>query len=701
MPTTTTTTTTAAPIFHVIPWNQVTVRERLGEFGPGPSTPTQYLFCDQLRTVASPEIDQATLSYQYGRILQFFARDYADYEPVDLRGKFVRVEILTTPEPVRWYGFVEVEQREPGGTNLGKQRFTAYGLLRIFERTLITKSWILHGTELLEIGRGLPINVDPAGEFPSRGNRSATQIDGTYVFSDAPRDAGNWNAKTAVEYFLAKHPPKDWQGIAIASCQLRGETEALLWYDVSIPSTDRMNLKEVLDQLIPRRRGVGYYIDYDEDVNEIRVNVFSFFRDAITLNGVAVPPNPNSGALDLERAFDVEDCELSNLETAHFDQVVVEGALQSSTITLSCDPDRNQLERDWSSAAELEYLAGASADPAYATAELEERYRLNAISRMAPHLEHVWMRFRIKRDWDQTSSDPEGPVPPLATFRVAPLTDGNGSPIFDYDGGQALWNRGIRILSTLPSFEHDEQDHTPEYRRPFAFVKYQDRWIRLDVLAILGTGTEEDLPRFGLSLSFPKREASIQFNAQGKPPHFAGREDWRTANPRPAETDPIDDPTSLGIDWRDLFVTLAIELDERVRVVEKLRQPDDMVPVRELVIVLPDARLDWIVPSTVQEIENGELVLASVAPSDWLPLRDDRPRMKDIARVAAEWYGRPRQALRLVNRQISRQLNLGQLITDFGTHQISDVNSPVTGITWDLLGKKTHYETSYGSLDFI
>ena len=82
-------------------------------------------------------------------------------------------------------------------------------------------------------------------------------------------------------------------------------------------------------------------------------------------------------------------------------------------------------------------------------------------------------------------------------------------------------------------------------------------------------------------------------------------------------------------------------------------------------------------------------------------MRDDRERLKNIARLAWEYYSQPQQSLNLSFRAVSDVLSVGQLITSIVENDESeDVNSVVTSLDVNLESQSTVIRSAFAELDF-
>lgn len=717
-----------------------------------------HLTLERLRTCAAPDVDQAEFRWIYGpQSYPETPRKFETVAPLDGLLRFVKVEIDDTAssgrDPIRWFGVIEVDQRQASGSarNIprGEQSFVAFGLVRLLERRIVDKTVVETLSEAgdvaaVEIPIGLPFNVRERGfMIPDRGNRmnrkSAAADQEGYLFADVPDRAEEWNALQAAEYLLRQFPPRDLDGDPIADCRLQCHGDNLLeWYDVTV-ATDRRSVKAILDDLIDRRRGVGYWVAFDE--GELVVHVFSFLDADLVLTTDAdgerrIGANESPRRLNFERAVDIESAVVRNNATIAYDRIVVEGERRTSTCTLQfhdsariasgqngdVDPRERHFIQDWEQSQEDAYLVAASSDSDYGTLDPVAQYERNAYRRTQTDVAHVFARFKLNRDWDGRVQPPDLPFVRNPVFPHAEKT------------GEAVpqWVFGLRIFPTtvlrsgVDYRDSKIADGLPEEasfvgpdgvktERPFLPILLAancstlegDQWVagdRLNATAHLEDGGR----RWAVHAHNLHHAPVLRLNVIGGPQHFLAYSPWTDPTnpsqvPQIGDVDERDDPEkNQAIDWTDLEITLSFETQEFAAVEARVARTGDAVPTsrmeRVLRIKLHDARLDYVVPYTTVAIEDGERVT-----SEGGYVRDDRPRMRAIAKAAAQWYGVERQAMQLTFYQVRDLVRVGDLIVDVGAHyNRADVKTPVTAVTYDFTGDKprTEFETSYADLDF-
>lgn len=760
-----------------------------------------YLRLEELRITCGPEIDQARLAYRYGDICREDQTEMDYYPPLDLVGKFVKIEIIDTvlnegDEPansITWHGVIEPEERKSDGSTpdpenhaSGDQSIMAFGLLRLLEKQYVTSSKVdIDGTaaNLYEMRRGLPFNSDPGGQFVRRGNRSAARVEivqdeieidleadppiktgspaitrTSYVFSWEPRELSEWTAYTAVEYLLAHHCPKRADGTIVNKWELDGDEDFLDWYDIAMDS-DQWQVKALIDGLIQRRRGVGYYVEFDpaltdpEDVetaeNIVKLKLFTFTDADIALpNGQTLAENPDQYSLDFEHALDIEEAVVANMATQRYHRVVARGARRTTTFTSRIGDIGDWTSTKifapaWDASEEAEYVAGASGSADYSSLSAGEKENRNAIARTSDRLREVFRRFVMNPTKGATRWDGQIPISHQSTMAGTVFWvrgDQTADPFDaeptdpDYTGDDHV--PSLRLLRALPLYERQDYSGTnladfsyatsfsadthPSFIPPFAYARTKtgdaeaaditgdetphryellDRFNHGFIVADDGSVNGRSLRDWSCNIRLADTEPAIEIDASV--PHFIGGIDSTAFATWPATLDEHNPTTRGGIDYTDIWLTVCADLNEYVEASETLEDPAENAPLSTLVIDVPDARHDYVLPYTVCEIKDGLPVQTTSGGF----AKNDLPRLQSIARGAAEWYGKDRQTLRLRYKQIRAMFTLGWLITDIGgRYNRAGINTPITAITYrmgsgDQPGT-TSIETAFTNLDF-
>lgn len=572
-------------------------------------------------------------------------------------------------------------------------------------------------TELTRIGRGLTFNSDQRGEFMARGNRSATKFAGpdatapvpeSYVFSYRERAQNEWTAETAVKYLLTHFTP---EALSSVKWLLSITSGNLNWNPKGSVETDRRSIKSVLDELISRHRGVGYYLSFLPSVTKptITVTVFSYSDvDIVMADGTTFDQNPNQYSLDFEQAFDISSCTVENKRTTQFHRVIVEGDWRTSTCSLRIDKTSDEFIKDWSSGDEIEYMTAASAEAWYAALTREAKRDANRESRNGDKLNAVFKRFMLSDVWNGKNE--------LFSyvFKAVDVESVVAGGMFVVPNvNEATWNSGLQILDKLPLRERYDysSDHIldedwtttavitsePPFLEPFAFIQTNSpragAWEMLD--RINSSAAADPLKRKWYVNTKPHNDrAAIELDVQSGPQHFLAATDFAAGSPAAYSSD--ENPAKhLGLNWYQCWVTLTFELSERCRHERVISTPAAGEQERILRIRAHDCRLDYAVPFTVVGIVNGELQQTTGGF-----VRDDRKKLQNQTEAAALWYGNTRQTLNLAYKQVRTIANIGDLIVDIGSvYTKTDINSVVSSIIYDMSSITTRWETSFAEYD--
>lgn len=699
----------------------------------GPWIVQPHLYAERVRFACAPEIGDAILSYQYGRQIPLAGGALASLPPRWLNGFYVKIELSTGESTDRrvWYGILQLDERDVHGSVLpnqpkGNQTLTAYELTHILWQTIIGTAVLeIDGSPAthLEIPRGLTFNGHPGSEFHERGNRTSALFDHdgtetTYLFTDEPRGQALWTAQQAIEYLLWWHAPQFFGNVGNqrSNWQLEvdgGDTTLLARTPFNV-DTDRRRLWDVLNELIDRRRGAGWYLEFDETRETFLVKAFSFadlpVQDAD--GNTVLPANTQQKKLDFEQAFDIEQAVIRYHHGQEYDRVIVEGERETTTCTISLANSGDAFIPDWSNDDEADFQNAASQETGYDALDPDEQYRKNEAWRKQDRLAHVYARFRLPDDWNQQVNG----------FWVATLSDAlREYHAVDSPTGAPLWTQGITFESRLPlraeldysgnaiaagTWEAPDKPDTP-YLPPLVFVSIGSEWDFIDKLS----ATEDDEPRgWCCHVRVSERGPILELRVSNGLQQLIAADEFNASG----ATDPEQLPENRqGLDYKDFVATVCIPLDRRVSETVEIRTVPAGQPVRELRLQIPGARLDYVLWGTAVGVDADR----SLQRSNGGYLRDDRAELRRLAALAAHWYGRRRTALEIELKQMTELVQLGWLIINIGEtynppppdefnllttaipSSLFAVNTPITAITYDLRKQTQRIETAYAELD--
>jgi hypothetical protein len=512
----------------------------------------------------------------------------------------------------------------------------------------------------------------------------------------------SWTAANAIEYLLEQFPPKNTAGDVIIPFELHDTALDYLTYELPYSDYHGMSVWQIINKLIDRRRGLGWHTIVEDDA--ILIVVWSQNTAAVTLpSGEEIPANANQVTYAFEGAINIHGAAVSSTLLTHYDQVLCIGERAGSVFTIS--PESN-MEADWLDTDKTKYNEAATGLTGYDDLSDVDKQAANEDRRAADDLSKVFSWHRLKKDWDGKTHVETGD----ALYAIA-LINADGE--LDIDTKANVIRSGLRFekfLPLRPAVDYHTDPITPEtsdidadegdFLPPILLLKADairatedDGWIHGERLNQAGVANSSLRPfEYSVDLSVREDGPGLIMRTVGKPQHYIA-ENLYEANGSFEEI-----PSGEGIDVTNWLATVYVLHDQCCRAQWPL---DADLPtldlVRQLLIPVPDAHLDFILPQTVVGVTGGELLHTALGGQ----LRDDRPKLKDIARLAFAWYGQTRRTLNLSFRAIVPGFNVGDLITTVGTGaNEQEINTCITCVSYDLRSGTTQLHTQFGELDF-
>jgi hypothetical protein len=670
-----------------------------------------HLYANWVYWGCSPEPARAELQWRYGTGLQAGDLTPADYAPVDMVGRYVKIEIDQEDaegdpaDPLLWHGLVtETGDVQFGGSPdlapSGVQTLVCHGLEELLDRAYVTASWCLDSNgEELRIGRGLQFNADhdfldplktPLQRSSQRyGNRSIdTGPKLCHLFATDLATAKLWSTWDILIYLLTYFSPASPTGESMIYWGLTDRAiNVMPDWDSPILKADGHSLKKLLDQLFDRRRLYSWRVVVEDD--EPKIDVFAFNSAPIVLpSGAVQRENADTAALSYDVAVDVHHASLKQSALHRADRCVCRGARKRACFTVAAAD--GTLEADWKDGDKAAYDAGPSGIGSLNIIEREFRVRNY---RREERFKRVYSYFRIPRDWDYQVGDGAG-----GDWK---------KPFFPDDEERGVekiyWPEAHLERQLIPGLLEAAPDDGPEdalqiaawikVREESGVPRYQHvEHIRLNrIMAML-----QDMAMIDFSCSIRPQEKTLGIVLK-----VAGGGNWGQEAIAGGEGDVAFerlegiDRIAPPLDWRNMPVTVALDLDSRIEgawppLTEFQGQTIEVA--RVLVIDLGDHyRLDYVAPQTVKGCVDGELQREDMGGY----YRDDRGKLQDIARLVYEWYARNRKALTL-----ALPADVGTIITSINrSGEQVDVHTPVTSIHIDLVGGITRLQTDFAELD--
>jgi hypothetical protein len=719
---------------YIHPNAEIWIADELNQFSAGNGgTKFPHLYLTSLTLRAGPEIDSADFEFRSGvQVFQDEDRFTANAVLVSqVLGKAIKIKIPDTvntgdaAKDITWFGIVDTSVRE--GVSQGVIRFQANGVMILAAQHFIYSSYCVdfYYSREIEVGVGRSFNQDSDEQFGVEGNRSEQMLwpDNFYLFAYEERDRRKWNSWTALEYLLKKHSPKNLLGVA--SPQWIFDQATLFnppnkWFEPRVQTHGR-SLKQIIDDLVPRSRSLGYWAYYDDVFKMIRLKLFSFAEKTLDLylpdTGaiVKLPKNPDQVTFDIRDSIWVTDAKLTESTERQYDAVIGRGERLTSTCTLTLKPGDDHFVGSWEMSEEAAFLDGVS------TTDKEA----NAKFRCSDRLSNVYSRFCVSYDWDGKAA-PQFVGEPYWAFPAPAVT--NGNPLqASYPGpvGQSLSIRteGLRLLRNLPLKERiDYSDNriangdvaaelaaitsqqTGEINNvaPFFFVDTgTNAWCLLDKLSASTEKNADKTTRrhWSVHCSIVSHEPAVLLRVGNGCQSLIAKQRFVPV-PDGVYDDNWDPVKQNGISFEKIFGTVCIQAEHLLEVRKEITAVIDARPQRILNFDVKNCRRDYVVPGTVVGVENGELIYSQGGF-----IRDDRARLETIVNAAAEWYGRKKQAFECSYKQVRRLFEIGTLITQIHGMQLTDqVNTPVTSITYTMgsgnSAGSTRIETGFAEVDF-
>ena len=552
----------------------------------------------------APEISTAIFEYDYGTIKREPNATFADYPPLDIVDKFVKIADPTGD--ILWYGYItDVHDDHAGSTTAtlrGTQKFTAYGLEDLLYRTAID------GAMIAPVDPEEPdtwINYCPTFNLRHRqggtalGNRSTAKHGDSHIFS---ADGARWNYKNIAEYLIANYPPTQftWE-LGDQVDDFEDETMDEGGFDIVFDPTG-LSIGQALDALFDRRVGYSWMlrvVPQETGPEHLQVWVFSHFASAVSAGDMTFSANTEQVAYTPNAFRDYPAVFTREERAARVDKVRVVGARVKSCFTVSFEDVT--LEIGWSDDEVTAYQRACVVMDGYGALLAFEQAQYNDRFRADDRWRRVYSLFRVPALFDWMAGDGQGSTPKICS----PIISTNGVPGL-VNG--PYWNHARPILNGLPLEEgldystideltdtypdNNPDDAEPAYRKPFAIVKdAAGKYCLLERCGQDGKG----------GAHFQPDDREMAFYARFPVNHQFAMNDWYgiVPSPQPTEHEP-------EIDYATLVATICVPIDD---VLAAEAQIAGTVPsagfTREMVIRIPDAELWYVAKGTVVGIGPG------------------------------------------------------------------------------------------------
>ena len=600
-----------------------------------------YLTPQEAKLCIAPDMPSASFLYHYGQIKREDQGQYADYDPLNISNWYVRIVIDGQQVFV---GMLQDDEFDLlGALNnqpSGDQKMTAYGLEHLLDRIALYGAH----TESGYIKHMPAFNLAENYGGIIRGNRSDVEFDGAYLFANSDN---RWSNLDIIRYVLKHHTAEMGFTLALSGqFDVLSDVFGVYWFE-------GLTVRQLLDKLIDRRRGLGWYIWSDGE--SVSIHIFTVFDRDVGLGNIKIPGNPQLVDIDTD-AYDVQSVSIAQSQSQLYDRIIVQGARAQAVCTLSvADGD---LVPNWTAPDENDYknAPGASA-----------KQRDN--ERESDNYETVYQQFVLAPDWDQTAVDG------AAGFRIPVM------PTFDdlaylKPNTQAVIVAIRRPLNRTLPLSGDVSDGKRPLVLVLATIDGQQKYMQIDGASKpLGSAKSQvrmldDQP--GISLK-PAINHALALN------HFF-------TEISETEVEPV-------VDYESVLATVCFETDIRPTVEVNLQPDTDSV--RTLVLTAHDAEFWYVTPGTIRGVSDGQLITDPGGA-----VRDDTEKLRYLAALASGWYSQRRSSITLMVRDMPGSLVLGSIVVSASSSWHKEpIGTVLSSVAFDFINRTTTIMTGYAELD--
>lgn len=602
------------------------------------------------------EIGQCVVTRAYGKVKDPHGGAMGIRPPVDRNGWWLKIELVNYRGTIDrcWIGRIKSQNDNvySGVTREGLQTFTAREPLGELTQIHMNRSYFRERGKELKLGWVPSFNqFDSFGRIS--GNRSWIPSGGSYTFGSAGRLWTHWNI---LEYILARfadqgefNGPRWWLG---------GQARILDDIVQVTPMRPTQTIASMLDRLITPALGLGYTVPSPSVRPGFRRTGFEVFVFASTnqersFAGQTLPRNPAVFNVTPKTFPGYSRSQVMESGDQQFDRINVQGERIGMVATIGGD----ELTAGWPAADELAYKKG--------TGNAGDSPELHDIARKADRMRAVYSRFTVPSDWDYQDG-----------FAAAPEIGAEGT--ITYGGGgfdtdhQTLNRRTVRA----PLF------HGVDYRTETGPVSVEDAelpepfpggaWIK-------DPEKNRYVPVDKVGFSVRTLANTLGVELSGGANHRLAKNDFGGAASSKVEPE---------YDWKTLYMTIAYELDQRVRLRYELISGNSPIGT-ELTIHVPDAELWLMAPNTVFDVDQESGVLRR-SSTETIELRNDIDKLAIVMAAAINRYNLYRSRVTIVTEGLYPYGGLiGQILNVIDSGGATQfIRAPVTGIDWDFSGDR-------------
>ncbi len=674
------------------------------------------IVAQQLSLQAAPGHPSATLWNRYGQgMLPAIGSRAADSALTTISrggliGHYVKITVTDLGD---WYGvIIDTDDKRDGllGGSIptGVETYQAFGLSWFLDQVPVLKSKVKYPGGSWQIDRAIPFNggTEPDAKDRRKNKVAWKNFDPTLkCFTDRSQtpEPKAWKAKDALDYLITNYAPVNAAGATLLPFALHSSATTFLDYELGLIPYEGKTVWQIINMLIDRRRGLGWHLIVE--AGTLKIKVWSQNKTTITLpSGSTIPANPTQQTYNFETSVNIKDARAVTSLMTRYDQVIVRGERAGSVFSIR--PQTN-FEKDWSSDDQNKYNTAAASLTGYTSLSDSDKEAANNDFRSQDNLARVFSWWKPKSSWNGRSAT--HPVNASAPYAL-PKIDADG--YLDTEAAANIQRAGLRIQPyvpmrqnvdytkpIVPELDNDDADDT-DYLAPMVWFQLaalrsapDEGWIHAERLnQSIESNSSKRQQTYSVDVAVREDAPGLILRTVGRPQHYIANDLYIPNSSFEAIA------SGEGINSDKWLATIYMLQDAYALAAwpEKADLPS-LDLIRPLLLNIPGAHCDWIVAGTVVAVAGGELKKTLSGGF----LRDDRPKLRDIARMAFEWYGKQRRALNLSFSVITSGFEIGTLITSIGSGAtLEDINTCITSVTYDLQGNRTTLHTQFGELDF-
>lgn len=650
-----------------------------------------FLYCTRCAELCPPEMSHADLVYNTGELMQEDSSVWEIYDPIELIGQFVRIDLQYpgyAPVPV-WFGVITDDKLaiQSATTTSGPQPMRAYGLGHLLDRVELRTGHCFagtDGTDEIDIDDVPTFNFDSELDDKVLGNRSLdVDSEDVYRFA-APGDSSTrtkWDAQNIIKHMLAHDAPDEIEW------QLAGQTEALIQIE-RVFTLNGHKLWQSLNELIDRRHGIGWYLRTTGE-GPVQIWVFTVVEEDVSYATGQLDANAAPVHFTIPSTYPynhlADTLEFRRTRINQFGTLVYRSERMKSMAAFSKADET--FEAGWSSGLESGYKQASGGDDP----KVNDRYR------SLDQYRRVFTTQVVPKTWDGMVKDGENALDARPMFPT-PLDDGT----FDEETPAPFWAFKKKFeRSTLlkeawnyaPADGPTDQgktDRVAELRPIYALIKdtvqtanakhtKDGKWHLVDKL-------DQGYQGQARALHVRPLDTELGVEVGGHPPHYLAAEDW--AGAKASETEP-------EFTWRQIIVVGAMKSDVRARVVIELSEESEQV----LTVDCKEVEVWYCVPGTPIDVTTAGNIVMMPPENRWI--RDDTDKLHARAALGKAWFGVERQCVEIPLNRPGLYVPLGSMLTGVsGAYAWVPVRTVITARMIDFESQRTTISTGWGALDF-